>query len=273
MSSALPRRAALLLLGLPFLPVGVPDAAAGGGGRPATEVDRCVYLARGHAADHAGESDAHAVDPAKPGGGGETGNGPKTPTCAKTYARWTAFPIAVWVDDVGDPTASGSALSTLVVHVLNEWACHSGLAPASFTGATSAAAANVTISWGDLGTTGILGQVATSYFGGLISHSDITMNSNQAAFLWTLGPAPAVDGGGCATPASNGNTASSNYDLLSVLLHEFGHSLGMSHPNNRCRSSDACYAETMYSCTDAEEFMRRSLNLGDVTAISSLYGP
>jgi hypothetical protein len=270
------RRAAVLLVGLPFLGVGLPDAAAGGKDKPSVEVDHCRYLMRGRAAPHDADGDAHGADPARPGGGGPGGGGGggKSPSCAKTFARWTQASLDVYVDDAGAPASvSPVALSTLVQNVVTEWGCHSGIGETltvNFVG--TALGAEVTVRWGDLGASGILGQAATSYAAGVISHSDVTMNSNQGAFLWTEGPAPTTDADGCAVPVGNGNTASSSYDLLSVLLHEVGHSLGLSHPNNRCRTSDGCYAETMYSCTDAEEFMRRSIGPGDAAAISTLYG-
>ena len=76
----------------------------------------------------------------------------------------------------------------------------------------------------------------------------------------------------CAAEVGNGDTASSNYDLLSVLLHEVGHAIGIDHPNKRCSTRDKCYEESMYSCTDAEEYMRRAINPGDEAAVQSLYG-
>lgn len=274
--SHLLRRAAVLIVGLPFVGVGAPDAAAGGDEKARVEVDHCKYLMRSRSGDHAHDEDEHGTEAARPGGGGpgSGGGGGKTPTCAKTFARWTSSAIDVYVDDAGAPsTVSAGALSSLLQNVIAEWDCHSGVGETlavNFVGSSSGA--EITVRWGNLGTTGILGQAATTYAGGVISHSDVTMNSNQSAFLWTEGPSPSLDAGGCAIAVANGNTASNLYDLLSVLTHEVGHSLGLSHPNNRCRSSDACYAETMYSCTDAEEYARRSVSAGDEAAITSLYG-
>jgi hypothetical protein len=269
------RRAAVLIVGLPFVGVGAPDAWAGGDDKPRIEVDHCKYLMRSRSADHDHDGQGHGTDAARPGGGGPGGGGGgKTPSCSKTFAKWSASAIDVYVDDAGaPPTVSPGALSALLQNAIAEWGCSSGIGetPAvNFLGSSSGA--EITVRWGNLGTTGILGQAATTYASGVISRSDVTMNSNQSAFFWTEGPSPSLDAGGCAVPVGNGNASSSNYDLLSVLTHEIGHSLGLSHPNNRCRSSDACYAETMYSCTDAEEFMRRSVNAGDAAAISTLYG-
>ena len=129
--------------------------------------------------------------------------------------------------------------------------------------------AEITVSWGNLGSTGVLGRASTSFIGNSISHSAITMNNN-AALGWTAGPGPSVDGDDCAVEAAN--AATNLFDFLSVMTHEVGHSLGVAHPNNRCSARDKCYPETMYSCTDSGEYMRRALNPGDQAAIASLYG-
>jgi hypothetical protein len=96
--------------------------------------------------------------------------------------------------------------------------------------------------------------------------------NNDTSFNWTVGTSQGVDGEGCFTETANGNTSSSNYDLISVLLHEIGHALGVAHPTNRCSTRDACYYQTMNPCTDAEEFMRRTLESGDIKSIQTNYG-
>ena len=240
-------------------PVLAPAAAGEGG----AEKDVCVYSAHGSSA----ERTQHAKANAGQGGG-------KTDTCSKTYARWTKSTISVFLDTGNGPSSIPPATySDYAAKAFQEWSCHSGLGETTlFSTASSFAAADITLNWGDLGTTGILGQTGTNYFRGVISHSAITMNSNNAAFAWTAGPAPNVDADGCAVQVANGNTTTANYDFLSVLTHEIGHSLGVSHPNRACNTSDQCYPETMFSCTDAEEYMRRALNPGDILSVSSLYG-
>ena len=257
-----------VLAGL-LLPMSAMHATAHEGGHEGGDdhgKDICIFTKHGRQSNHAADA-----RPSNPGGGG---GGPKQDACSKTYAKWNATSLDVYVDSSGGPsTLDAATFEAYVQNALNEWSCHSGIGESltlNFVG--SSAGAEITVSWGNLGTTGILGQAATSYFGGVISHSDITMNSNQNAFSWTAGPSPSLDADGCAVEVSNGNLNSSNYDFLSVLTHEIGHSLGISHPSNRCRSNDACYGETMYSCTDAEEFMRRALNAGDKLSVSTLYG-
>ncbi len=247
------------------LPLGAPVAAGHSdddkGKGPPDDVDVCEYAAHGSTAEKAR------------GAGNGTGAG-KVDTCSKTFARWTATSLDVYVNAANGPSAiAGTTFTDFVQKALTEWGCHSGIGESlTLNFVSSPSGAEITVGWGNLGTTGILGQAATSAFKGVISHSDVTMNSNQAAFSWTAGPAPSVDANGCAVEVGNGNTASSSYDLLSVLTHEIGHSLGVSHPSSRCSAGDHCYPVTMYSCTDAEEFMRRALNAGDVLSIKSLYG-
>ncbi len=243
---------------------GIPRASAGEGNGKGHEKDVCVYSAHG--------SDEERAQNAK--GGPGSGGGGKQDTCSKTYAKWTGSAIRLFLNTGGWPAAiSAATFADCASKAFAEWSCHSGLGEAVvFTTASDAASADITLGWGNLGTTGILGQTTTNYFSGVISHSSIVMNSNQAAFQWTAGPSPSVDGDGCAVEVGNGNTSTNNYDFLSVLTHEIGHSLGVSHPNRRCSSTDHCYPETMFSCTDAEEFMRRALNAGDRLSVSSLYG-
>ena len=237
-------------------------------------VDQCTCVVHGSAADEKKKERAKGGNkPDKPGKGGKGGGGKggdKEPACAKTYAAWPNQVINVFIDGSGAPAGIlESDFELYVMLALTEWSCHSGLGEGPTFDFVSEDA-DITIQWGDLGSTGVLGRAVTSFISGTILHSDITMNSNEAAFTWTLGPMPDVDADGCAIEDANGSV--NQYDLLSVMTHEFGHSLGVSHPNNRCNVRDKCYAETMYSCTDAAEFMRRAINPGDRGAIEFLYG-
>ena len=241
-------------------------------GSPAAQVDHrdlgvqtdvCKCYVHGSTAERENERGG----PHGAGGGG--GGGKPTKSCSKVFAKWASNSVSVWISDAGAPAGFATALSSYADNCYATWGCSSGIA---MTPATDAASADITVTWGDLGSTGILGQTSTSYFNGIISSSDVVMNSNVSSFNWTLGPSQGTDTAGCFTELINGNTASSNYDLLSVLLHEVGHSLGVSHPTSRCSTRDDCYRETMNPCTDAEEYMRRTLGDGDIQAIRSNYG-
>lgn len=225
------------------------------------DVDVCKYAAHG--------SDADEKNNQKPSGSG--GGGKPSSDCSKVFAKWADGSVTVYISDSGAPTGFSTALSTYAGDCYSTWACSSGLTFTTSTNPADAASADITVTWGNLGSTGILGQTSTSYFAGSITSSDVVMNSNVSSFKWTLGPSQNVSGG-CFSETSNGNTSSSNYDLLSVLLHEIGHSLGVSHPTSRCSTRDACYPETMNPCTDAEEFMRRTLGNGDIKSIQTNYG-
>lgn len=227
------------------------------------DTDVCTYSAHGSDAEHGNDAK---------GGPSGSGGGKPANDCSKVFARWGDGSVSVYVSNAGAPTGFSTALSTYTANCFDTWACSSGLTFTVSTNSADAATADITVSWGDLGSTGVLGQTSTSYSGGLISSSDVVMNSNVASFNWTLGPSQNVDGSGCFTETANGNTSSSNYDLLSVLLHEIGHSVGISHPTSRCSSRDHCYPETMNPCTDAEEYMRRTLGDGDIKSIQTNYG-
>jgi hypothetical protein len=237
------------------------------------EVHKCSYCAHGSEAERrlpAKPENTPGNGPGGGGGGGGGDDGDKKPACSKTFAAWTGSNINVFIDSSGGP--GEIPFENYVRLALAEWACHSGLGESVTISVVSTAAdADITIGWGNLGSNGILGQAATSYVGGVILHSDITMNSDQSAFKWTAGEPPEVVGG-CAVEVANGDTSTNNYDFLSVMTHEVGHALGVAHPNNRCSTRDKCYAESMYACTDAEEYMRRALNAGDKASAVSLYG-
>jgi matrixin len=244
-------------------------AAAAMAASPAAQTDRhdlrmqkdlCTCYIHGSTA----ERDNERGGPHGAGGGG----GKPQKTCSKVFAKWS-HSVAVYVSDAGAPAGFANALSTYADNCYDTWACSSGL---TFSIVNDPGSADIAVGWGDLGSTGILGQTSTSYFNGIIAASNVVMNSNVSSFNWTVGPTQGTDADGCFTETLNGNTASSNYDLLSVLLHEIGHSLGVSHPTSRCSTRDDCYIDTMNPCTDAEEYMRRTLADGDILSIQTNYG-
>lgn len=256
------RFAAAAAMGIAVVAVAGSPVAQAKGKKNKVHWDHCTFSAHG--------SDAEKENNGKPAGSGGGGGGAKPDkVCGKVFAKWSDSSVTVYVSDSGAPAGMGTALSSFTADCFTEWQCHSGLG-VSFVG--NAASADITVTWGNLGAQGILGQTSTSYFGGLINSSAVVMNSNQAAFSWTLGPALSKDGSGCQVEVGNGNTNSSNYDVFSVLLHEIGHAIGISHPTSRCSSRDACYHETMNPCTDAEEYERRALNAGDILAAQQNYG-
>jgi hypothetical protein len=255
--------------GLAALVVAAPPAPAAPAGPQKHSVDLCTYVAHGSAAAHKRDG--------KPSGGGGSG-GPKSTNCSKTFAKWGTSTIDVWVDPaLTQPTGGGTDVDATTLDAyarlaMGEWACNSALGETvavNFT--TTEADAEIKVTWGGLGSTGILGQTTTYYSptSGLISSSTVVMN-NAGGFTWTKGADP-THVSGCIDEESN-DPLESRYDLFSVLLHELGHAIGMSHPTNRCSGTDACYAQTMYSCTDSGEYMRRTLESGDILSVVSKYG-
>ena len=55
-------------------------------------------------------------------------------------------------------------------------------------------------------------------------------------------------------------------DYQNIATHEFGHALGMAHPQ------DSCTEETMYAYASPGETKKRSLGDGDIVGIQKLYG-
>ena len=225
--------------------------------------DTCKYAACGSEFDKEFNGNAK--------GAGGSGGGKPQNDCSKVFAKWGDGSVTVYVSNDGAPAGLATALSDFTDNCFSTWACDSGLTFSISTNPNSAASADITVTWDDLGSSGVLGQTTTWYGAGLISASDIEMNSD-GSIDWTLGPNQNVDAEGCFTETANGSPSSSNYDLLAVLLHEVGHALGISHPTNRCSTRDACYLQTMNPCTDAEEFMRRTLESGDIKSIQTNYG-
>jgi len=245
---------------------GSPDAVAGGkhhGHKKHHKGDKDVCKYAAHGSEQEEKNDAK--------GAGGSGGGKPANDCSKVFAKWGDASVTVYVSNAGAPAGLSTALSDYADNCFSTWQCSSGLSVSVSTNPDDAAGADITVAWDDLGSTGILGQTTTWYGGGLISDSIVEMNNNTA-FNWTLGPSQGTDGNGCFSETSNGNTSTSNYDLISVLLHEVGHALGVSHPTSRCSSRDACYSETMNPCTDAEEYMRRTLGSGDIKSIQTNYG-
>jgi len=54
-------------------------------------------------------------------------------------------------------------------------------------------------------------------------------------------------------------------DYQNIATHEFGHALGLGHPD------DSCTEETMYAFADFGETKKRTLEAGDIAGISKLY--
>lgn len=56
------------------------------------------------------------------------------------------------------------------------------------------------------------------------------------------------------------------FDLCSVIIHEFGHSVGLGHPNY-----DSCKEESMWAGLAPEDIRKRTLEAGDKLGIKMLY--
>ncbi|MHC4821232.1 MAG: zinc metalloprotease, partial [Planctomycetota bacterium] len=141
-------------------------AHAKSGPKLTKDTDVCVYAVHGSKAEAAFKAKPSNPGGGNGGGGGGGGGEDDGSSCGKTYSYWSGSTIAVWVDSSGGPSAIDSTtFESYVDHALDEWSCHSGLGEATtFTTASSASAADITIAWGDLGSTGILGQANTSYY-------------------------------------------------------------------------------------------------------------
>lgn len=55
-------------------------------------------------------------------------------------------------------------------------------------------------------------------------------------------------------------------DYQNVATHEFGHALGLGHPD------DGCVDETMYRFVSKGETKKHDLNAGDITGVNEIYG-
>ena len=55
-------------------------------------------------------------------------------------------------------------------------------------------------------------------------------------------------------------------DYQNVATHEFGHALGLGHPD------DSCSDETMYRFVSLGETKKHDLNAGDITGVNEIYG-
>jgi len=71
---------------------------------------------------------------------------------------------------------------------------------------------------------------------------------------------------GNAGPTNENNLGDiSVMDYQNIATHEFGHALGLSHPDS------TCVEETMYAYADYGETKKRTLNPGDIAGVNELY--
>lgn len=166
------------------------------------------------------------------GGSGGTGsNGGSTGTCGPdfalpNYARandpvdddpnlllyWDAFPVSVWIDNEIVRSFGGTDYSTTdhVWEALSRWADASG-DDAEFVAATSRAAADIIVSFEEIGSRpgagGTLGMTTTTYYipEGIIDNARIRLN------VWP-----------------NMTQAEFTQGLVNTTTHEFGHALFLS---------------------------------------------
>jgi hypothetical protein len=68
-----------------------------------------------------------------------------------------------------------------------------------------------------------------------------------------------------AYPFGDAELNSNLMDYQNIAVHEFGHSLGLSHPPNTCTE------ETMYAFSNFGETKKRDLNTGDIAGVNDLY--
>ena len=68
-----------------------------------------------------------------------------------------------------------------------------------------------------------------------------------------------------AYPFGNADNNSAVMDYQNIATHEFGHALGLGHPQ------DSCTEETMYRFAAYGETKKRTLEIGDITGIKQLY--
>ncbi len=68
-----------------------------------------------------------------------------------------------------------------------------------------------------------------------------------------------------AYPFGDADVDQSVMDYQNIATHEFGHSLGLGHPE------DTCTEETMYRFADFGETKKRTLETGDIKGIQELY--
>ena len=61
------------------------------------------------------------------------------------------------------------------------------------------------------------------------------------------------------------NGEAGKMDYQNIATHEFGHSLGLGHPADRCTE------ETMYAFASSGETKKRSLEAGDIVGVNNLY--
>jgi hypothetical protein len=181
--------------------------------------------------------------------------GTTTNSCSKTFSKWGTTPVSYIVNTTNSQGLDPLFIQNAIMNGVNEWDTHTSrnLVVDTYT-------VDNTVKWGvqDFKNAIVFGNVTdadtiavTTYWrylrGGNLAEFDILMDEDFAWGDATIDPI--------------------KMDFQNIFTHEFGHGLGLSDIY-----TSTCNTQTMFGYSWEGDYLKRTLESGDISGLQRLYG-